>query len=469
MRQPGWQIGLATAGVFRRPTRLLPTFLLAAGVTIVCSMTLLAYAVSNAFQSSLTLTAAEEGASLLDLFLGPLVQELATADSLSDDSIRKLDEILETKLGKRSKSIEVWLRDGTLAYSTGNKHRVGAKFIPAGINNALLGHATASIRESADQRSQHHMIEVYAPLYRSGTKDIIAASKVLNDGERLASELQAIRIASVAIVAAVTAPMMFVLFLLVKRAANLVRRHRIALKKKVAQTAALAVLNNKLRQEADDARMEAIQSNERFLNQLGQDLHDGPIQVLTVLGLKLGELLEPNDSKMADDGRPSLADVDELLNGTLAELRDIATGLILPQLSDLSTADTLWLAVRQHEGRTGTTVKCKIGSLPCCPVPLRVCLYRIVQESLNNAYQHAGGNGQRVAASQKCNWLQVAVRDSGPGTTAPLQMPRHGSHAGLGLNGLRRRVEAFNGTLDVVSLADGTRVSVKIPLVNVPN
>ncbi|WP_247817345.1 ATP-binding protein [Bradyrhizobium sp. 40] len=457
---------MGIAGISRRPTPLLPTFLLAAAITIVCSMTLLAYAVSNALQSSLTLTAAEEGASLLDLFLGPLVQELAATNKLSDDSVKKLDGILETKLGTRSKSIEVWRRDGTLVYSTSNKHRVGTKSAPAEMNAAFLGQATAAIKTSADQKSQHPMIEVYAPLYRSGTKEIIAAGKVLNDGERLAGELRDIRIKSGAIVATIAAPMMFLLFLLVKRTASTVRKHRIALREKVAQTAALATLNDKLRQEADNARLESIQSNERFLNQLGQDLHDGPIQVLTVLGLKLGELLETNDLEAADDGRPSFADVDELLNDTLTELRDIATGLVLPELTDLSTTETLQLAVRQHERRTGTTVKCEIENLPFCPAPLRVCLYRIVQEALNNAYQHARGYGQRVAASQTGNSLNVLVSDSGPATTAPLQAPKRGHHSGLGLNGVRRRVEAFNGSLDVISLTDGTGVSAKIPLVN---
>jgi signal transduction histidine kinase len=461
------RFGLATAKILRRPTRLLPTFLLAAAITIVCSMTLLAYAVSNALQSSLTLTAAEEGASLLDLFLGPLVQELATADKLSDETVIKLDEILETKLGRRSKSIEIWLRDGTLAYSTDNKPRVGTKSIPTEMKAAFLGQATATVK-SPDQDSPHPIIEVYAPLYRSETKEIIAAGKVLNDGERLAAELRDIRIKSVGIVAAIAAPMMFVLFLLVKRAARAVRGHRVALKKKVAQAAALAVQNDKLRQEADNARLESIQSNEHFLNQLGQDLHDGPIQVLTVLGLKLGGL-EPGDSRAADDARPSFAGVDELLSGTLTELRDIATGLVLPELSDLSTTETLRLAVQHHERRTGTTVECDLENLPFCPPPLRVCLYRIVQEALNNAFQHAGGNGQRVAASQTGNWLKVVVSDSGPGITALLQPPRRGHHAGLGLNGVRRRVEAFNGSLNVISLTDGTRVSVKIPIVDLPN
>jgi signal transduction histidine kinase len=369
---------------------------------------------------------------------------------------------LETRLGRRSKSIEVWLRDGTLAYSNANKHRIGAKSPPSGIHDALLGQVTATIRESADQRSPRHVIEVYAPLFRSGTKDVIAAGKVINDGERLAGELQDIRLASAALVAAATAPMMLVLYLLVKRAARTVKKHRIALKRKVAETTALAVLSGKLRQEADDARIEAVQSNERFLNQIGQDLHDGPIQLLTVLGLRLGE---PRDSETTDDRRPSFADVDELLSGALAELRDIATGVVLPQLNDLSTSETLRLAVQQHEGRTDTTVTCRIDTLPSCPTPLRVCLFRVVQESLSNAYQHAGGNGQALDASYTNGLLGITIRDSGPGSTTFQQLPKRNGYAGLGLNGLRRRVAAFNGSLDVISQTDGTQVSVKIPVV----
>ncbi len=98
-----------------------------------------------------------------------------------------------------------------------------------------------------------------------------------------------IRIEVAAIVATVTAPMMLVLFMLVRRAAATVRRHQNALEDMVMEARALAAQNDKLRQEADDARMESIQSNERFLAQIGQDLHDGPIQLLSILSLKLNE------------------------------------------------------------------------------------------------------------------------------------------------------------------------------------
>ena len=113
-------------------------------------------------------------------------------------------------------------------------------------------------------------MEIYAPLYQTDSREIIAAGKIYNNGERLVAELRSIRLVSIAIVAAVTAPMMFVLFLMVRRAGATVDAHRNDLQKKVVEAETLAVQNDKLRQDADDARGGSIQSNERLLENIGQ-------------------------------------------------------------------------------------------------------------------------------------------------------------------------------------------------------
>jgi signal transduction histidine kinase len=269
-----------------------------------------------------------------------------------------------------------------------------------------------------------------------------------------------------AIFAAVTAPMMFVLFLIVRRANARLRAHQTSLKRKALEARALAAQNDKLRKEAESSRLESIQSNERLLDQIGQDLHDGPIQLLSILGLKLGEPVNTNGSSKVSEQTPSKLSTTELLAGTLVELRNIAKGLVLPQLDGLVTEDTLRLAVRQHEDTTGTTVRCNIGVLPFCPSPLRICLYRIVQEALNNAYYYANGCGQYVVASADAHCITIDISDSGAGIAEPYRKP-HGE-VGLGLAGLRRRVEAFHGTFEVSSRTDGTRVSAKIPIVTSP-
>jgi signal transduction histidine kinase len=448
------------------PSRLLQEFLVAAAIVIVCSMSLLAYAVSYTVRSSAILTAAEEGALVVDLFLGPLVQELATPGRISPEDGKKLDDLLKTRVGDRTRSLKIWLRDGTLAYSA-DKQLIGRKFPSHAIDTAFAGNATGTFDdlsgedEHAERQMHRRLIEIYAPLHSIGTGDIIAVAQVYNDGERLAADLGSVQITSVAIVAAVTAPMMFVLFLLMRRADLTVAAHRKRLENNVIEANALAALNDRLRQQADDARLETIQSNEQLLQSIGQDLHDGPIQFLSALTLKLSDA-DVGNARATAQGQAYAQDPQEILTGALTDLRNIAQGLVLPQLDGLSTRETLLLAIHAHENITGTTVALEIGDLPTCSKPVRICLFRIVQEALNNAFNHAGGRGQHVVASLEGNSVCVAIRDGGSSSNLLKRAPRH--QLGLGLRGLRRRVELLHGTFEVSSSADGTSVNARIPI-----
>jgi hypothetical protein len=160
--------------------------------------------------------------------------------------------------------------------------------------------------------------------------------------------------------------------------------------------------------------------------------------------------------------------VRHLSEGILAELRDISTGLVLPELEGLGAEETIWLAVHRHENTTGTSVECEISELAFEPSsPLRICMFRIVQEGLNNAFHHASGRGQRVAASLGDRRITIVVTDCGANESGEhCSGFRHGSHrrTGMGLPGLRRRVEAFNGSFEVSSEGNRTRVTAVIPV-----
>ena len=71
-------------------------------------------------------TAAEEGARFIEVFLGPLAQDLATSRSLSPESVKKLDDLLAGKSGQRMILVKIWLPDSTLAYSTNKEFSVGS-------------------------------------------------------------------------------------------------------------------------------------------------------------------------------------------------------------------------------------------------------------------------------------------------------------------------------------------------------
>ncbi len=255
------------------PAGLLRNLLIAGTIVIFGSAAEIAYS-ARVLETSLTSAAADEGASLADLFVSPLVQELATATKLPKDSSDKLDDLLKSRFDQRKNGLEIWLRDGTLAYST-RKNPTSEK-PPAGrIDAALLGKATGKLNIPNDDERQTRF-EVVAPVYRTDTKDVIAAAAIYSDGERLVAELSSARIAWIAIVAAMTAPMIFGLFLVRRYIAKL-DTHGETSDIAVREASALAVQNEELQREVHATRIETEQSDERLLGRIGQDLHDGPI------------------------------------------------------------------------------------------------------------------------------------------------------------------------------------------------
>lgn len=448
-------------------------FVLAAGLTITASMTLLTVAISQRIEASMLQSAAEEGALLIEIFLGPSAQELASSRRLSAESTRRLDDLLAGKLGDRVRLIKIWLPDGTLVYST-NKDSIGARFPSSQITTASQGKVTGEIdyleepENITEPRRHHPFIEIYAPLFRTGKSEIIAVGEVNSDGRRIASELTSIRLASVAIIGAVTAPMMLFLFLMVRRASKAVARHEDSLIQKVAEAKTLALQNDRLRRVADEARLEAVNSTENLLVRIGQDLHDGPIQLVSLLMLKLTDPASKGSARRGSDGARDTS-TQLLATRILADLRNISTGLVLPELEGLTASETLRLAVKNHEVTTGTTVCCHIGDLPGdLALPVRICLSRIVQEGLNNAFHHAKAKGQRVDVSADSQWIMIVVGDAGPGFARRNCEQSHGRR-GLGIAGLRSRVEALHGTFELTSQHDtGTQIRAKLPIHHTP-
>ncbi len=91
-------------------------------------------------------------------------------------------------------------------------------------------------------------------------------------------------------------------------------------------------------------RQNANSANEALLAQVGSDIHDGPIQVLTLIILRLSKQgLSPAE----------LAATSALASEALEELRNISSGLVLPELVDLTLAAALHLAIDRHEALTG--------------------------------------------------------------------------------------------------------------------
>jgi len=449
---------------------ILQQFLLGAAVTIVISMAALAYTISERIKSLITNNVAQETAVLMAAIIGPAAQELANTNQLSREATSQLDATHKSLLSEGVLFVKIWLPDATLAYST-NKQQIGQNFPSADLNAALAGKIIGSFDTSdepenaGERNTKIPLIEVYAPLYRTGTRDVIAVGEFYKDARHLAAELRPIQVTVASLVAAITAPMMLVLYVIASRASRSAEQHRESLRRKVEETQLLANQNDRLRQSAEHARLEAVRSNENLLQHIGQDLHDGPIQILSLLILRLSDPSEKQTTiPKGVKPRSELQTPQDLAVRTLKELRDISNGLVLPELENLTATEALWLAVRSHEFSSGTTVDCKITGLPDdLSRSQKICLYRIVQEGLNNALRHAGGHGQQVEAFADADWISLVVRDRGR-EDGPNENDSKRNHTPLGISGLRKRVEILRGSFEFFSTDSGAEIWVKLPI-----
>jgi hypothetical protein len=267
-------------------------------------------------------------------------------------------------------------------------------------------------------------------------------------------------------VAAIATFMVGALYLIVSRGSLTIARQRTVLERQIAEASELAVQNNALRKVAEKALVDASEANEHFLSSIGSDLHDGPIQTLSLLMLSLqygrdGEKVEPAETA---PGEVEATNSIQLAKSLYAELRDISTGLVLPGIAKTSLRQIVEIAVSRHEQATGTSVHCTVRRLPEDALPaLKICCYRVIQEGLSNAFRHAAGKGQRVQVSADDRQLTIVVSDKGPG----IQTDGEGgpSTSRMGLLGMQNRIKALNGALIVRARPrHGTQLIVTLPL-----
>jgi signal transduction histidine kinase len=157
-----------------------------------------------------------------------------------------------------------------------------------------------------------------------------------------------------------------------------------------------------------------------------------------------------------------LAELQSALNDALRDMRAIAAGLRLPELSSLSTADTLRRAVDDHVRRTGVPVALTLSEPPReASLPTKIALFRAAQELLSNATRHGGGHDVALNLEAADGRLVLTVADGGPG----FGDTRVGEGGHLGLAGIREQAELLGGSFEIGARPDaGAQVTVRWPL-----
>jgi len=172
----------------------------------------------------------------------------------------------------------------------------------------------------------------------------------------------------------------------------------------------------------------------------------------------LEQTQEAFDPHKIAQARQTLLEVATHLRSLLFEMRPPAW-----EQSDLK--DVLKDYALTFEERHGLPVAFEIrGDGEDVPEPVRVALFRILQESLHNAWKHAQAEQARVELELRLEHVRLEVRDDGVGFDVPKYLGGLIDQGRLGLAGMRERAEEVGGTCVIESGPDqGTRVSVRIP------
>jgi signal transduction histidine kinase len=411
--------------------------------------------VTEIIARSAVASAAGATALFMESIIGPLTQELEVSDTLSIGPIRAIEEVMATSaLGQRVVSVKIWKPGGLVAYAE-DTDLIGRRFtVSPNLERAFAGEIVGELDELDDEESAAEratglpLLEIYSPIRKPWTGEVIAVGEFYEDARGLHATLRDARVHTFLIVLAMAALLAATLLGIVHRASIVIDQQREALRLRAEEAERVSQQNRMLRLRIERAAGRAAEMNERFLRRISADLHDGPAQLISLAALRLGGLAKAEEPEAR---RAEQEVVRRALEEAIREIRAICSGLSLPDLEAAPLAGVVAGAVRAHEHYTGTSVALALGALPDAVTPaVKICVFRFVQEGLNNAFRHAAGVGQRVEAGLAGAMLTVTVANA-PADGAAI--PAEGG--GLGLSGLRERVESLGGSFTFEAPPDG--------------
>lgn len=217
------------------------------------------------------------------------------------------------------------------------------------------------------------------------------------------------------------------------------------------------------RRLTSEARRQSLaEGREKERRRLAREIHDGPVQDLHGLHMRLASVRAVSNGE-GDNGE---LDGGELMRIT-RELRAMSADLHPPALARFGLA----AALRAHAGRLAERhpdlhVQLVLDEDPehCLSKQVRLALFRVAQEAMSNAAQHAQAQSVRVRLTTEENTVRLEIEDDGRGFEVPRRPGEKAQSGHYGLLGMKERTDAIGATLNVTSAPEkGTTVRVDAP------
>ncbi|MHB9111949.1 MAG: HAMP domain-containing sensor histidine kinase [Thermoleophilia bacterium] len=215
------------------------------------------------------------------------------------------------------------------------------------------------------------------------------------------------------------------------------------------------------------AAASVIKAQEEERKRIARELHDETSQSLTglVIGIRMVQEIVPDDMPEIIE---RLANISDLAHATLNEVHTMAIRLRPSVLDDLGLAAALRSYSKEFTEITGIKVEMQLLGMSQRLTPeLETVLYRVVQEALTNVARHSGATNCRVTLKRRERSISGVIEDDGRGFDSQSVMMSDEKGRGLGLHGMKERIELVGGSLEFDSrLNDGTSIFIEVPLKN---
>lgn len=186
---------------------------------------------------------------------------------------------------------------------------------------------------------------------------------------------------------------------------------------------------------------------------IARELHDGTAQYLTGAKLMLGAM------KVEGRAEKVRVEVEALLAHALDEIRSLSYVLHPPALDEMGLGPAIRQMAEGFARRTGLALQISIvDDFPKMARTIEVALYRVAQEALANVHRHSGSPRATIVLRQAGEMVLLSIRDYGVGL-----QENNTPTAGVGLAGMRLRLEFVSGHVSLTSAQPGVLVEAWAP------
>ena len=215
----------------------------------------------------------------------------------------------------------------------------------------------------------------------------------------------------------------------------------------------------KARGQLKDLSARLVQAQETERRALSRELHDEVGQSLSAVLIELRNLSSGLGTRADEQTRSQVEVIKGLVESTVRVVRNMALLLRPSMLDDLGLVPALRWQAREVSKRTSMDVSVA-AEVPSDDYPdaYKTCIYRVVQEALNNCSRHSEAKTVRIRVQEEPGRLSLSVQDDGRGFDFK-------ENRGMGLLGIQERVAGLGGICQVHSVpGGGTLLRVELPL-----